>query len=499
MSELAPCAAGQRRRRGQVRSRSYDATGTPVASSRARARSSDAPSRSWVQPLKGEGWLAVVALLHAAAAPGLLVGPVEGFVPADTIVPPDTVIWLVLYVVVFGLFWHHHRLHWVPWLLRHQPLLCAVLLAAAASYFWSIAPEFTWKRATHLLGTTLIAVFVGYHFASRTLMSVLFYTLLILIVGSIVFALALPEIGQHFHRGSMVWKGLTGNKNTLGFIAAIATVFFTIGALFRRLPYKTAVCLALLSAVTLVMTRSATSVVVVVIGLSTVVIFAASKRIGAPSLLTLILVLAGGAAVGGYVGTGPQLHEFTELLGRDATFTNRTEVWAAAWQVTLERPWLGWGYGTLWWPTDETAFIPRQVMDTSWLAAHAHNGFLNVASELGLPAGFAAVGYVLAALWRTVRAYVTRASPCVLFTIAFVFMFLVENIPEAGILTGRESFWMLFVTSSITVARGLAPHAAPSLPRRGSRHPHRPDRGKERPQRRRRGTSSYAHHRGDLH
>ena len=226
------------------------ATRTGLAWLRALTRASDSATRTWIRPLDWEGWLAVFALLHGAGAFNFVLQP------ADASAAAETAVWLLLYLVVFGLFWYRYRLQWVPWLLRHQPLLCAVLAIAAASWFWSIAPEFTWKRAIHLLGTTLIGVYIGYRFAPRTLMAILFYALVILIVGGTVFALLLPEYGQSgFREGGTVWVGLTENKNHLGFIAAIAAVFFLVGTLFGRIPPAFGIGLTLLSVIALAMTE----------------------------------------------------------------------------------------------------------------------------------------------------------------------------------------------------------------------------------------------------
>jgi exopolysaccharide production protein ExoQ len=453
----------RRRRHGRSRSRASpdsapgrSATKPP----RARAGSPQATTRSWIRPLDWEGWLAVFILLHGARAFEFLLGG------NDAALPVGTGVWLLLYLGVFGLFWHHYRLRWLPWLVRQQPLLCAVLAIAAASYFWSIAPEFTWKRSTHLLGSTLVAAFIGYHFAPRTLMAILFYVFVILIVGSILFALAVPEIGQSGHGASAVWHGLTNNRNQLGFIAAIAAVFFIVGALLQRLPAMVGLALAAASILALAMTRSATATVVLVIGLLAVAIFLASKRIGAPSLLTLLLVLVAGSGIAIFVATSQHLYDVTELLGRDATLTHRTEIWAAAWQATLDRPWLGWGYGALWSVTEESAFVSRQLLSTSWAAVHAHNGFLNVASELGLPAGVMAVGWLLTGLVRATQAYIRRTSPFYLFAIAFSLQMIVENISESFLFAHRELAWMLIVTIVVAVQRVLQSADAPRQPKR---------------------------------
>jgi len=155
-----------------------------------------------------------------------------------------------------------------------------------------------------------------------------------------------------------------------------------------------------------------------------------------------------------FVTTTDYVYDVTEMLGRDATFTNRAQLWAAAWQATLDRPWLGWGYGTLWSVSEDSAFIQEQLLNTPWTASHAHNGFLTVSSELGFPAGILAVACLLTTLVQTTQRYVRHASPINLFAIAFFVMFLVENLPEAWLFMHRSLFWMLFVVVAVTLQRG---------------------------------------------
>ena len=395
-----------------------------------------------------EGWLAVFALLHAAGVLRLLGGGNDN-------APILIAVWFALFVAAFALLCYDDRLRWLVWMLRRQPLLCALLIMATASWFWSIAPEFTWSRSILLVGTTLIGVYIGYRFSPPALMVILFHTFAFLVVGGVLAALLSPGYGRTFLEDGHVWIGLAVNRNHFGFVATIAAVFFLVGSLFGRIPPLLGSALALLSVLALVMTGSATAIVALVVGVITVVIFMLSKWIRAPSILTLILVLAAGTGAALLIATTDYVYDFTDALNRSPTFTGRTQIWAAAWQATLDRPWLGWGYGALWSTSADSAFVQRQLLGIDQLVAHAHNSFLNVASELGIPAGIAAIGYLLVVLLQATRAYIRRASPFVLFAIALGFMVTVESVAEARLLERRQFFWILFVAIAIAVQWAL--------------------------------------------
>ncbi len=85
----------------------------------------------------------------------------------------------------------------------------------------------------------------------------------------------------------------------------------------------------------------------------------------------------------------------TSAYGKDTSFSGRTEIWEAVLQFISARPLLGYGYGAMFWrnPANvETAEIVRLV---GFPAAHAHNGFLDVAIQVGLVgAGFFLVLFV---------------------------------------------------------------------------------------------------------
>jgi len=71
-----------------------------------------------------------------------------------------------------------------------------------------------------------------------------------------------------------------------------------------------------------------------------------------------------------------------ELLGRDLSFSGRTDVWVPSLDYVQSRPILGYGYRALFGsPTQETLDLWR---DLGFKASHSHNGPLEIALGMGL-------------------------------------------------------------------------------------------------------------------
>ncbi len=89
------------------------------------------------------------------------------------------------------------------------------------------------------------------------------------------------------------------------------------------------------------------------------------------------------------------------LVLPDVTYTGRTEIWRFAIDHVRQRPLTGYGLGTFWGSSKVLNGAETQADDGPNLVAHAHNGFLNLALEAGLPAlFFAALSVLLTPLFN---------------------------------------------------------------------------------------------------
>ena len=144
-----------------------------------------------------------------------------------------------------------------------------------------------------------------------------------------------------------------------------------------------------------------------------------------------------------------------ELVGRTGDLTGRGEVWRQVWGLILERPLTGVGYGSLWFPTDATIWIQQSLTDFTWVVYHAHNGLLQVASEVGMPLAVIALLMVAQQLIEIFYCQYERQQVGVLFVLGFVTAYLVSNYSEARFLVTRELFWIFFLALPISMLRQI--------------------------------------------
>ncbi len=88
-----------------------------------------------------------------------------------------------------------------------------------------------------------------------------------------------------------------------------------------------------------------------------------------------MFALSLGAIVGGIGGRHITLQSVLTGFGRDP----RASVWQIAWDLTLERPWFGWGLGNF-----KFLYPPRSIHQLYSHVFHTHNFLLLMLSEAGL-------------------------------------------------------------------------------------------------------------------
>ena len=157
----------------------------------------------------------------------------------------------------------------------------------------------------------------------------------------------------------------------------------------------------------------------------------------------------------GLVGLAISNIDTAELLGRTGDLTGRGEVWRQTWKLIMDKPLTGYGYGALWFPNDATLWIQQSLTDFSWIVYHAHNGFLQVASEIGLPLSCVALLMVAQQLVEIFYCQYERQQVGVLFVLAFVLAYLISNFSEARFLVNRELYWILFLALPISMLRQI--------------------------------------------
>jgi len=233
------------------------------------------------------------------------------------------------------------------------------------------------------VGSTLVAIYIGFTVPLLTTLRVFAVVLGISIVASALVAIGITDLGVENYEGRQVWKGIFNSKNDLGFWAAIGVLLYvtlsdsTNSMSLRLLCYV----MAGLSLAVLGLSHSATSLLAMLIAGSLSLYLYIANRFQLGFIRMAFMAVLFTALVGLAVAN----IDTAELVGRTDDLTGRGEVWRQTWKIIMDRPLTGYGYGAIWFPNDATIWIQQSLTDFTWIVFHAHNGFLQVASEVGLP------------------------------------------------------------------------------------------------------------------
>ncbi len=363
--------------------------------------------------------------------------------------PMVNLIWGACYLISFVGLMANYGINWVSWVIRYRLLLTVLLVGTLFSAAWSIDAGLTLERNAHLIGSTFIALYLGFTIPLERMLKVASIVFGLLMLASVIVVFAYPQLGIENYEGTNVWRGVMTSKNTLGFWAAVSVMLFITqlekpNSLGVRLIIAGA---AVLSLIVLVFSVSATSLLALIIGLLIMgyLYIAFRFELGFVSMAVLgLLSMSFAAAAFLNIDTA-------ELIGRSGDLTGRGAVWQQTWKLILQKPLTGFGYGTIWQPTPESLWIQQRLTDFTWKVFHAHNGFLQLASEIGIPLTAVALLMSLQQMIEIVYCQYKRQQSGLLFVLGFTVALLISNYSEARMLVHRELYWIFFIALPISM------------------------------------------------
>lgn len=354
-------------------------------------------------------------------------------------------------------------------IIRKNPFLFFLILYMLTSLFWSSFPLVSFKRWIKSMGTVIMALLVlTSNDRSAAAASIIRWCAYIHIPFSIIMIKYFRHIGVNWNdfSGEASWVGLATSKNTLGQIAAISALYFLwdwknhIGKKVIRLIsfIYILMCLYLLKGAE--NSISMTSVSVFAVGL---VLFWGSKwignnpqRAGRFFVVTLVVIWMNLAVMVAHA-----LNPFSEqsflgtlvrFLGRDMTFTGRTEIWNDIFNVASKAPLIGVGYGAFW--IGRIANIPW-TENLSWTLGQGHNGYVDTYLQLGwigLCLLFLFFFFSAAAIKRSLQEEGEFGRLKMIFFVVILFV----NITETTFLRGDHYLWLVFLIVALSVSNPKA-------------------------------------------
>ena len=325
------------------------------------------------------------------------------------------------------------------------PVLALLIAMTFISMTWSIDPDVTMRRSIAVLFTSLAGAVVVSRFSWPKFLEVLATSYLFVVILCFIFGLLLPSYGRMKLEFPGAWQGVWSQKNMLGFNMSIGFMVFIAAATSSPARRWLWIAGAAAAFALLILSQSKTSLVSFGAGCACIgmVLLARRGPVGA-----VAATFIGGSALAALVFTicvDPNL--LLGLLGKDATLTGRTKIWAAVLHQIHLRPLTGYGYGAVWDDTSVWGPLAWISKEQGFTIHEAHNSWLGVWLELGY-LGLVPLAVLFLELWsRTVvsiygqmRAYLA---------LPFLAVFTLHTMTETEILVQNDWLWVMFTAIAI--------------------------------------------------
>ncbi len=344
-----------------------------------------------------------------------------------------------------------------------NPFLFLFMAFAIASIAWSLEPIVTLRRDFRLATIVLVCfafVTTGWH--ARRLQAVVRPILTLMLAGSIVFGLLAPTLAIHqetSHELIGAWRGLTNHKNSLGALAGVTLVLWLQAWSAREVRAWHALPCCLLAAACVWLSRSATSLIATTFAIAFLGLLTQWPRALQPYLkyavaftmlsltvytLTMLRLIP---------GQGILLEPLTALTGFDMTFTGRSEIWMLITEQIHSHPLLGVGYGAYWTgPKPSSPSYEFIVRMNGFYPGSAHNGYLEVANDLGWTGLLILLGYLAQQVRETLKLFIVNKPQAALYLTLFMHQ-AIANLSESHWMSVLSVHFVLMTLITAALAR----------------------------------------------
>ncbi|MFY9747352.1 MAG: O-antigen ligase [Acidobacteriaceae bacterium] len=338
----------------------------------------------------------------------------------------------------------------VPWV-----GLLAVL--AVASTAWSLDPVLTLRRSLPFALAGLFGLWFSARFSRPRQLAILRLAMIALALATIAIVVLAPSLGLDHSPGHAAdWQGVFTQKNACGRIMVLATAVILFG---ERITASRLAAFVLFLFV-LVMSGSRAAWMIEAALLLLWLVLAIARRAG-PRFRLVMAAAAPLACVGLGAALVLGFHRLAPFLSRDPTLSGRTAIWTQVGHFIVQHPFLGYGYDAFWRGTAG----PSLQIDSAvhFFVVHAHNGFLEIALELGA-AGLALFALSWLRAWRKLGPLWRRGEiDRIAWPLAVVILIALYDLDENTLLLYNGLFWILYVAALAGIENDPQPRSPASL------------------------------------
>lgn len=332
-----------------------------------------------------------------------------------------------------------------------EKFVWTLLLLCLCSFLWSELPVNSLRSSIIACQTACFGIYFASCYSFKQQIKLLAIALGIAMVLSLFYTLLFPQLGIHSDELAGAWRGIYVQRNILAQVATFSVLIFWLLFLIDR-NYRYLAWLGLfLSFLLVLLSGSKTGLAVTIL---TIILYPFCKvcrwqDIKIILLLNILLLVIGSSSI--LIANNRVV--LARNLGGDVTLTGRTLIWTATIAKIKQKPWLGYGRDVFWNPESS---IPKQIArdmggTKNYFPPHAHNGFLDLISDLGL------IGLCLFLLsftltyWRACNRIRYSNSPEDIWPLMYLSFFFLYNITEGSIMKHNSALWAVYITISFAV------------------------------------------------
>ncbi|TYL52500.1 O-antigen ligase family protein [Agromyces mariniharenae] len=265
-------------------------------------------------------------------------------------------------------------------------------------------------------------------------------------------------------------EGIVASRNLLGMIALLGLIVFGARLAAGSIRRAQGIGWLVVSGAVMLLTRSATVILVGVVVLVALGFVAWARRVG-PDRRRGVYWAAAGVLAASVALLVVFWGALLDLFGKSEDLTGRLDIWSSVIGLAAERPWFGWGWIGYWQPWVEPFQGLAVRNGVEYL--QAHNAWLDVWMQLGIVGLIAFASIVIGALWRSWFLAVDRPkdesgrplphSAASLVPLLVLVALVGQSLAESRILV--EGGWLLLIAIAwSTKRRQWAPEPLPAEP-----------------------------------
>lgn len=350
----------------------------------------------------------------------------------------------------------------VPKALLHNPILAILLLLPLLSIFWSVDPATSRLRIFLLFGTTAFGLFIGWHYDRARLIRLLAVGVTLNMMLSMALIVAMPSIGiDQTEAWGGTWVGAYNHKNGLGAAAGVALLILFYAILTSSGPLRLGFLAGFaLAAVVLVGSKSATSLVVAIIGLALASGFQLWRRAPGVALTTLLAILLFLPIAALLISQQDVVSAFFDALEKDMTVHGRTDIWRLVWPYITDRFWFGYGFGSFWQPG--FPWVTQMEARLRYTPFYSHNGVVETWIAGGAVTVALAIAVYFGTLIKSAISALRETAPDASFAFVFLVCFALRNITESSLLQPNDFLWIIFVALVVSTSKSVIVRLKPT-------------------------------------